>query len=504
MNSYSLKKIFNFQFSFIILLFFLVYYEPILFIITGFFTLNFSHGIFIFLLSLYFIWRKRKLIVETPMKPDLISGVFITLCGCLFLLVGKYSTTLLAQGIALITVICGIILLLFGKAHLKHTVLPIFYLIFAFPFFEQLLGKFSRYFQLYTASISTSIFNLFGFSVFQEGHVIELQHITLDVARECSGINHVIGLMALAVPIAIIFRLTIIRMIFLTIVAFFIGIFANGIRVAAIGFWTFANPRAGVHGPFDLFMLSFVTVIGIAILIALSFFLKKPSKYRTSYLSETRQGESHAKMLTFNGISVLLTILVLGLTAYFIYFFKPAPVYADNVFSDIPYHLDNWTGEDLNSFGESFESAPVDAKMQRIYRDTFGNELKLYIAYFASQTTNKEIFNSRYGYLKTNSAIEHIELPESNIHINRTHYIKNTGNCGAFYFYIVDGELVANIITAKLKLLKRHLLNRKNNGAIIIITKTCTPYDVDNHTISVDFLSSLILSLQHLKSLSAI
>ena len=74
----------------------------------------------------------------------------------------------------------------------------------------------------------------------------------------------------------------------------------------------------------------------------------------------------------------------------------------------------------------------------------------------------------------------------------------------AFYFYIIDGEIVANTLVAKLKLLRRHLLNRKNNGAIIIITPMCNPYEKVNKTDSLDFVSSLLQSLPYLKHLSSL
>lgn len=197
-------------------------------------------------------------------------GSLVVIIGCLILLAGKWSATLLIEKVSLVATFLGLTWLLLGTRYLKILWLPISYLLFMFPLFEKSLGTLSIYFQLLTAWIALAFLKLTGMPVVLSDTYIELPHITLEIGRACSGISQIFALVALAVFVAYVTEGTRRRGVFLALSAFAIGVVLNGFRVALIAFWTGIRGEGFEHGPFDIFYVSFVFIGGVSILLLLS------------------------------------------------------------------------------------------------------------------------------------------------------------------------------------------------------------------------------------------
>ena len=153
-------------------------------------------------------------------------------------------------------------------------------------------------------------------------------------------------------------------------------------------------------------------------------------------------------------------------------------VYLTRDLNTFPKIIGKWTGKDVVALGEPFETVVPDTTLKRIYVDPHGNEVKLFIGYFALQDADKEIFNSKYNDLlfhpmgskviksstKSSRGIQMIKF-QYNIQVN-----KRLG----YAWYIINGNLYSNQYKAKLATFLNITTKKRNNSAIVILT---TYYD---------------------------
>lgn len=243
--------------SYILLLipFALIYWDTFSRLLKGWFSYEESHGLLILGISIYFIWKKRDLLKKIIPNPSLVYGTILLSFSCFIFIAGKLSFTNIIQDFSLVFSILGIILLVGGSAFLKNLLMPISYLIFMFPVFSELMGNFSIYLQQTTAMIAAYLLKSIGMPVLRTAQFIELPHISLEVAQACNGINHIMALVVLSVPLAIVSHSSLFKKGLIVLIALMIGIMANGLRVALIGIWS-AYKKSG---PSMGLMISFMS-----------------------------------------------------------------------------------------------------------------------------------------------------------------------------------------------------------------------------------------------------
>lgn len=253
----------------------LLYQEAVVHSVTRWNTLGGSHAPLILAVSLYLIWIQREKLREMGPKPALLSGGLLLAAGCFVLFAGKISSTMLVQQISIVPVLLGLILVLGGFSYMTIFLLPIGYLLFLTGLVDHLLGEFSLFFQQTTAWLAAVLLALLGFSVFQEGTLIQLPHILLHVVRECNGVNQIMSLLALAVPLGYMTQRTWTRQIVLVMSALVIGLLINGLRVAMIGVYALYNHGADLHGPAGTLSAMVVFFFGLVVLIMFNMLLAR-------------------------------------------------------------------------------------------------------------------------------------------------------------------------------------------------------------------------------------
>jgi len=239
---------------------------------------EYGHGFIVVLISLYLVWRQRGVLARLQVAPHLSAGVFVTLFAALLLLVGGLTTTAVLEEISLLVMLAGLLLLLAGTAFFKTLALPLGFLVFAIPVFDELIGAIHWPFQLLAANIGSWLIGLFGIPVFLEAQYIHLPRITLEVAEVCSGIRYLISVIALGIPLAYLTQPTWWRRTSLVTFAIAIAIAANAFRVALIGIWVEYFGAGIIHGPYHILQGLFVSWIGFAAIFAGMWFLgRRPS-----------------------------------------------------------------------------------------------------------------------------------------------------------------------------------------------------------------------------------
>jgi exosortase len=206
---------------------------------------NLSHGVAIPAIAGYLIWARRSALETVALRASY-WGLPVLVLGLAALVVGVHGEESFLARISLPVTLLGVVLALGGWSLLRHTWPAIGYLVFMVPMPWVTIKVITYRSRLFDATVSAHALNWMGIPVFQDGVLLHLPNIVLEVADECSSIPAIAALMSLGVAYATLARRSL--PVRLTLIAatlpFAIG--SNIIRIIATA--------AGVHyiGPIVL------------------------------------------------------------------------------------------------------------------------------------------------------------------------------------------------------------------------------------------------------------
>ncbi len=229
---------------------------------------NYSHGWLIVPLAGYFVWERRQKLLATPIRPSWF-GLVVLAGSILVLLAGLYGSELFLSRVSLIGALGGIVLFLFGWAHLRILAFPIAFLLLMIPIPAIILNQIAFPLQLFASRVGETAISAANIPVLREGNVLVLANTTLEVAEACSGIRSLVSLITLGIIYGYFSdsRTWVRGVIVLSTIP--IAILANGARVAGTGMaahWIGPQAAEGFFHEFSgwaLFVVAFVMMLTI-------------------------------------------------------------------------------------------------------------------------------------------------------------------------------------------------------------------------------------------------
>jgi exosortase len=195
---------------------------------------DYSHGFLVPLFSLFLLWDKREKIAATPVRPTW-AGVPMIILGLLILIFGVYGVDLFTSRVSFVILLTGLIWTFLGGEMLKQLRFPVFVLLLAIPFPAIIFNQITFPLQLLASRLASMTLPLLGVPVLQEGNVIQLPVMKLEVAEACSGIRSLMSLFTLAVFYGYFLERTTKRRILLALASIPIAVAANAIRIVGTG-----------------------------------------------------------------------------------------------------------------------------------------------------------------------------------------------------------------------------------------------------------------------------
>ena len=204
---------------------------------------DWGHTLIIPLVSGYFVWTKRELILAKPLHPSW-WGLAIMILGIAWYMICNLGPAALAHhnirasgfGITLI----GMGLLLLGWAAMKYVWFPLFYMLAFFQTVSERLMHIVTYrMQDISAKGAYVFLNLIGIETDLSGNVLTIfkdgNPMQLNVAEACSGMRMLVAFLALGVAMAYLSLPKLWQQIMLVVLGIPISIFVNVLRVASLG-----------------------------------------------------------------------------------------------------------------------------------------------------------------------------------------------------------------------------------------------------------------------------
>lgn len=206
-----------------------------------------SHGVFVPLVSAYFVWTIRDRLQSTETGYSWAGIPLIVACLAFPLTnIGGFQI----QFIAFIGFTCSLVLLFLGRKMLKMLAFPILFLITMTPLSPDLYDQLAEISRSVAFGGSLKILSWLGIPHMRVGWDIELPNAILEVATSCGGIRYLISFIVFGLAYAYLFRSTLTGRLLTVLATIPISFFASIWRLTIIFLMTYyVSPYWSQHKP---------------------------------------------------------------------------------------------------------------------------------------------------------------------------------------------------------------------------------------------------------------
>jgi len=244
----------------------------------------YSHIALIPLVSIYLIYIRRKEIFVN-LNYSFIMGIPFLLLGITLFMGGflwgapldknNYASLI---NLSIFIFINGVFILLYGMRAYRSALFPLLFLIFSVPIPTALMDSIISYLQVGSTEFTNLLLLASGVPFTRDGFAFHLPNISVEVAKQCSGIRSGMAIFIVATLAGYMFLKSYWKKIFLVICAVLIAMFKNGIRILTLSLLAnYVNPRileSSLHreGGTPFF------VVALLLLAPILFFLRRSDK----------------------------------------------------------------------------------------------------------------------------------------------------------------------------------------------------------------------------------
>jgi EpsI family protein len=422
----------------------------------------YSYGFAVPLIAAYIVWTRWPRIRPLTLEPDHVAGMLLTSAGVFALVAGRVGALLAVEQISILFTLSGLVLFFLGRSALRALAFPIIYLLLCIPIWDYPIALFQEPSQTLSARIALSMLHPIGVPAFREGTRLVLPSVTLEVLRECSGVNQLVAIVAMTLPAAFLWLESYGRRAALLVIAIATAYFSNGVRIALIGVLAYNNVK-GAHSQGALHILQGLAVssLGYFLIGGCLSILAKTEKARIS--SGDRSGatsaEPHRDVQRFPWPAAVV-IGVLFLAAGYTAFFRPVTVRLQQDLAALPVAIGDWTADYTTP--ARFTVGGVDDELSRVYRNSAGERIELYVGYHRYQVEGKE-FGSEANHAARSAASSSLRAdPNAAADTHRE-------NVETEMWFDVNGRVLPNVYLARAVTIWDAITARRTNAAVVIV-----------------------------------
>ena len=195
---------------------------------------NFSHGFFVPAFSLFVLWQDRSKLAALPRRPSW-WGLPILVSALGVLVLGDLGAELFLSRFSLLLVLAGLIVLFFGWNYFRAVLFPWAFLILMIPLPAIVFNQVTFPLQILASKLAAAGLRLCGVPVLQDGNVLRLPLMDLEVAEACSGIRSLLSLLTLAVIYGYLMEKRVWVRVALAFASLPIVVAANSLRIVGTG-----------------------------------------------------------------------------------------------------------------------------------------------------------------------------------------------------------------------------------------------------------------------------
>ncbi len=199
---------------------------------------NYDYMLVIPFVSAFFLYRDRAS-TFADVHYGLPSGLPIILVGLLmYVCFAAFMPTLTVLdtilGFSALLAFTGAYVSLYGIQSFRQARFPLLFLAFLIPPPQSFVDSFIYVLQVSSTETTDFLFNLISMPYYREGFLFHLPNITIEVAKECSGIRSSLAMIVTGVLAAHLFLDKGWKQIILILSIFPITVLKNGIRIVTL------------------------------------------------------------------------------------------------------------------------------------------------------------------------------------------------------------------------------------------------------------------------------
>jgi len=468
---------------------------------------EYSHAALIPLICAFLIWQKRAQLCQQPQAGSWAGTGIIVVAG-IACVVGKFGAAYYVIDLSFVAAIYGVILSSVGWARFRVVLAPLLMLILMIPLPPSLNGQLSSVLQLWSSNLGVSIIRLFGIAVYQEGNVIDLGTLKLQVAEACSGLRYLYPLMTLGFVVAYVYRGAMWKRVVLFLSTVPLTIVMNSVRIGVIGVLVErfgAGMAEGFLHQFEgwlVFMLCTALLIAEAGLLNLigheaascgdpvrlnmslrlspgaksSWQLQSQAQRAQRAKAQQAQVERVARPLI---ASAFVVALLAGVALLMPYRVDATPGRAQ--FLDFPLTLGPWQGRRGALESVYLDTLKLDDYMLADYATPADNgslaaAVNLYVAYYAAQPTGLATMHSPKSCLPGGGweirdfgqrTLSNLQIAGHALRVNRAVVQRGDERAIVYYWFQERGRSITNEYAVKALMFWDALTRNRTDGAMV-------------------------------------
>ena len=420
-------------------------------------------------ISLFLLWARRDAFYKRSLRPARLAGGAVLVLSLGLLAVGQVGAIQVLQQFAFLVALVGVVLFLFGFDYLAVSAPALAYLLLMVPIWDVFTERLHWPFQSNSARFGVALMHAIGVPAYREGTVITLPNLSIEVARQCSGVNYLVAVLALALPLAYLRLRGVWRRVALILSAMLIAAGANSLRVALIGALAYYEVGSPLHGPFHVLHGLFVAGVGyVALFMGLRFLQSGAANAQEQTADAPISAAPRGRWSTTEAFALAVLFLMVwkvGIVP------SSTPVALAAPLDTLATRLGPWYADPIGVRSTTPLPAAwnnADAHLSRLYRSQSGQTVTVDVWYFAVQKQNREVVSFRTAQLHRAAVPVHVPLHSGGVlDANLLRWPERAE--AALFWYDIGGVPESHQNGARLRSLWNGLAARHSSGAAIML-----------------------------------
>jgi exosortase D (VPLPA-CTERM-specific) len=447
---------------------------------------EYSHGFFLPLISLFLLWHRREVLVQSRGAPSAWGLVALAAAAGLLVL-GEVTAIFIAIQVGFLVALVGLVLCYGGVSLMRVTLLPIAFLLFAIPLPYFIDSQLSWRLQLISSNLGVGFLRLMGYAVFLEGNVIDLGSYKLQVVEACSGLRYLYPLMSLGFLMAYMYPAALRWRVLLFVSTVPITVLTNSARIAMVGVLV-ERWGSGMADGFLHYFEGWIIFIVCQLIMMFEIWLIERYTQRRSLL-DVQQFPMPA-VATPTGVfathlakPLMVGVLVLaaGWAAAFTVGGREEIKPARTSLRTFPLELGNWRAAESSLSIEVEQALGFDDYVLADYRSEAGDLVNFYVAYYGSQRKGVSPHSPQVcipggGWVISGITRENVALNDGTpMEVVRVVIDKGSQRQLVYYWFEQRGRRISNEYLMKWFLLSDAVTRNRTDGALVRVVTPVRP-----------------------------
>ena len=451
---------------------------------------EYGYGYIIPFITIFLIWQRKDMLMKEKFLPTFWALPILLFSGLIYF-VGSVATTHTLSQYALVITILGLAYGFLGWRKFRIIAIPLALLFFMVPLPPFIYNNLSGKLQLISSEIGVAVIRWFGISVYLEGNVIDLGTYKLQVVEACSGLRYLFPLVSLSFIAAYLYQVETWKRIVVFLSSIPITVLMNSFRIGVIGvlveFYGIEQAEGFLHDfeGWIIFMACMgILFIEMAILARVGKNKKKLIDVFGIVLPEPADKDCirHENTVTSFHYVLIATLAIYSISTLYIQE-REEILLTRSDFFEFPDKLGDWAGKKQKLESSILESLKTDDYIISDYRNSRGDVVNYYIAYYANQQAGSAAHSPRAcipggGWQIKDLRIVNVEgvsMAGQPLTTNRLLIQKGDYGQLVYYWFQQRGRIITNEYLVKWYLFWDALTKNRTDGALVRLTTPVSP-----------------------------